>query len=345
MYNTVAEMHIALDMGLQHINSNRKQSISPDHKDMALNYAVLQFIETRISPKSNRKLEGLEETTKRYDDLKDLQKPFKSKVYKDGSEYFIIFPSDYYRFISAGAYVKFSKFDHPTAHISNPIAYQTLAFKDDTSTTQTYVNFTLKRGNNVIFDIKDYKGLPDLYNADSKFMIINLILEEVNKIKDIEIYWETWGDVYLKDNFIIISKDTFYLNYGDSISELVKSINNVLSLTSFSDKGDKLVDIDLISNRDKFSYRSNYYLNKNRHINPLATISRNRLIVEIGDNFIISDCILEYYKKPRLISHRHNQSCEIQINREIIDLAVQKLKAYIKDEGYQHVVNENQIIE
>jgi len=52
MYNTVKEMHIALDMGLQQIDSNRKQSISPEHKDMALNYAVLQFIETRSNPKT-----------------------------------------------------------------------------------------------------------------------------------------------------------------------------------------------------------------------------------------------------------------------------------------------------
>lgn len=350
MYNTVTEMHIALDLGLQHINSNRKQSISVDHKDMALNYAVLQFIETRTSPKSNRKGEGLEETFKRYEDLEELKRTYKSKVNVSDNNSFIIFPSDYYKFISAGANVKFSKFDLPTPHIDTTIVYHTLLFSDDSSANQTYENFKLTKDGNTIFDATSYKGLPDLYGADSKFMIINLVLEEINKLNDVDIYWESWNNVYKKDSFIIISKHSNYtLSYGKidntGLSKPVLSVAKEIKVKHFNIKGDKIADIDLISSMHKYSARNNYHNNRNRHLNPLGIISSKQLVIEQGYNFVVTDCEIEYYKKPRLISYRHNQSCEITVNREIIDLAIQRLKAYIKDEGYQHVVNENQIIE
>ena len=346
MYNTVTEMHIALDMGLQHINSNRKQSISIDHKDMALNYAVLQFIELRTSPKSNRKGEGLEETYKRYDDLQELKRTYKSKVYTSGDDrVFSIFPVDYYKIISAGAYVKYSKFALPTPNTLDKVVYQILPFRDDTSTTQTYTNLVIARGSNKVFDSNTYKGLPELYGSDSKFMLINLILEEVNKVKDVDIYWEYWNDVYEKDSFIIISKDNFSIYYSSISKKPIISTPKEVNLHTYSVEGSLAVDVDLISSFNRFSFRSNYHHSRNRHLNPLATINQHRLFVEQGDNFVVTHTELEYYKKPRLISYRHNQSCELTVNREIIDLAVQKLKAYIKDEGYQHVVNENQIIE
>ena len=41
MYNTVKELHIALDERLQQLNSNRKLVLYPEQKDARLNEAVM----------------------------------------------------------------------------------------------------------------------------------------------------------------------------------------------------------------------------------------------------------------------------------------------------------------
>ena len=341
MYNTVKEMHIALDMGLQHINSNRKQSITPYHKDMALNYAVLQFIENRTNPTTNVRKEGLEDTQKRYDDIRELKASVISNTLVDDNV-FAILPKDYYKLISAGARVKYFKSNKVKPNSTRVYHYYKLKLPNDAS--GKYRNFKIIKYHNtsssVIFN-STVENLPDFYTADAKFMLVNSILNTVDE----QVYWEKWNDVYAKDSFIIIgdSGTSYTITYDGQTSN---SNYNTAQYNSYVNQpGDNLVPIDLISSEHEFESSSNYYTSKNRHYNPKGSIFNNRLVVYENDNFIISFVVFNYYKKPKLINHRTNQSCEISVNREIVDLALQKLKAYIKDEGYQHIVNENQIME
>lgn len=356
MYSTVTEMHIALDMGLQHINSNRKQSISVDHKDMALNYAVLQYVETRTNPKTNIKKEGLEETQKRYDDLEDLKRSATLTCYKDSSRVFTPLPKDYYKLISAGGLVTFSRFVRHTADQSKSFNTHILTFPTSASDIE-YSNFKIFKKptttsdgsigiqvDSIVFDASEYPNLPLLYREDSKFMLINLILEELNKREDLEVYWEKWNGHYVKNSLLIIdsSKVGYTMSYSDTI---VYSILKPNQFNHYKELTGRVYPIDLFSSRHEFEALVNPYYDRNSHLNPKGVIENGRFMLLEGQSFSISKCTIVYYKKPRLISFRHNQTCEITINREIIDLAVQRLKAYVKDEGYQHIVNESQIVE
>lgn len=349
MYNTVKEMHIALDLGLQHIDSNRKQSIGEDHKDMALNYAVLQFIENRTNPKTNIKREGLEDTQKRYDDIKDLKKSTSLVTYSlSDNKVYAILPQDYYKLISIGAKIRFSKFDLPSPYIKSEIKGLVLPFKDDKITSgTTFNNITITRNKKVIFTAKDYVGLPPMYKNDAKFMLINLILEELNKIEDIDVYWERWNKNYRKDSFIIVTskvEDSYNITYSNQSYDIKEEL--IVTSSKYQDDiGNRLVPVDLISSENEFEFQTSYHNTKNLHLNPKAVLEDDIIRAYEGEQFVIGNIDIVYYKKPRLISIRHNQSCELRVNREIIDLAVQRLKAYIKDEGYQHIVNESKIIE
>ncbi len=349
MYNTVREMHIALDMGLQQIDSNRKQSISPEHKDMALNYAVLQFVETRSNPKTNIKREGYEDTQKRYDDLRELKRSKELTTYDIDNKVFSILPVDYYKRISVGANVIYSKNELPSASNIDNYYYSILPFPDykGKHTSDIYRDFTISviadSNKETLFNINDFPNISKLYSSDAKFMIINLVLEH---IRDIEVYWETWNNVYKANSFIFVRKDQsahYRLSYKDI--DGVISNNHSTSYNKYPDKKGILRPVDLFSSEDEFNTLTNPYYQKNKHLHPGSYIENSRIMVYNGDNFIIPGIVLTYLKKPRLINLKANQSCELSINREIIDLAIQKLKAYIKDEGYQHIVNESQIIE
>lgn len=346
MYNTVKEMHIALDFGLQHIDSNRKQSISPEFKDLALNYAVLQFIESRLSEKSNRRQEGLEETSKRYDDLKDLKKVHTGVCYKgkSGDKVFIsTLPFDYYRYISFGANVHYNKFNLPVADNASTLLYQILPFKSGDSQGETYKNLKIEedRGgdrNDINYNMPNF----NLYGKDSKFVAINHLLEVINTTYGVEAYWENYDDIYEPNSFIIINSIPLTLSYDNYA---VTSKTKVKSRFKYGDITTSLVPCDVVSSEVAFDIRNTYYYNINAHRKPKLLIRKGYVEIQEGNKFAVSNYAIEYYKKPRLINYLTEQSCEIQVNREIVDLAIQRLKAYIKDEGYQHIVNENQIIE
>lgn len=343
MYTTVKEMHIALDMGLQHINSNRKQSISPYHKDIALNYAVLQFIENRTNPVTNVRKEGLEDTQKRYDDLRELKKSVLLDVLLDSNKPFVIFPGDYYKLISSGARTKYFNSNKPNPVKTKKLYYSIIPF---TRNMKEFDNFRItqnsKVGNTTLYDFSKDVGMKGMaLEEDIKFMIINNILS-----KSSNIHWEYWNDIHKPNSFIIIneSSDVGYTIGYDSIVE--KYYSNTVSYKSYASyPGDNIVPIDLISSQYEFEAQNNYYTSKNRHKNPMGFIEGSRLYLQTSDYFITSFVSVNYYKKPKTINHATGQMCELTINREIVDLALQRLKAYIKDDGYQHTLNENQIIE
>ena len=350
MYNTVKEMHIALDMGLQHIDSNRKQAISPEHKDMALNYAVLQFVETRSNPKTNIKREGYEDTQKRYDDLRELKRSVNINSTYNNGKVSAVLPHDYYKLVSIGANVVYSKYDLPDPSIGPETTAFILKFPDDSATGTVYNNFKITDSDGyttiTIFDIANYPKVSTFHSSDAKFMIVNLVLEHINSGNDrFKVYWENWNDLYVPESFIFIGKKnltTYTLSYSLTTTT---SEQKAYTYKYYPSSEGTLTPVDLFSSEDEFNIMGNHYYQKNKHLNPAAYIERNKVVVYNGNNFVIPSISLVYLKKPRLINFKAGQSCEITVNREIIDLAIQKLKAYIKDEGYQHIVNESQIIE
>ena len=348
MYNTVTEMHIAIDNGLQQLNSNRQQSIAPEVKDMALNYAVLQFIETRTNPKTNIKQEGLEETTKRYDDVRDLKRTYITKAYKYSKDKVAsILPSDYYKYIEFGCDVAYSKYNTFNTETKN-LDYFVLPFKTTKQGNKYYEDFIIKGDRDILFESRK-SNLPTIYSSDAKFMVINIVLEELNKIEGIDVYWEYYNTEYYKQSFVIVNSSNNIIHQEYSISydrNQYKGEHKSKTLETYKDISNTTErPIDLYSSDISFSQNSNHYYNANRQRNPSGELIDNEIIVKEGDNFIIDNVKLIYYKKPRLINYRHEQMCEIEINREIIDLAISKLKAYIKDEGYQLDKSEQQIIE
>jgi hypothetical protein len=353
MYNTVQELHNAIDLGLQHISSNRKQSISKFHKDMALNYAVLQYVDTRTSPRSNTKGKGFEENQKRYDDLRELKRVVTLPTYiptdfSGENRVYSILPSDYLRATITTSKVSYNKFGLVVSHAPSATSIAYLNFPDDMSSGAKYQNFRIDQtiGNNTttIFGISPMHRFPDVFSVDAKFMIINLVLNHFSRNDEIKVYWERYDSIYRPDTFIIVSNigGIFSLLYAGSQTN---SVSDVITRSMVTNTINKRAANDLVSSQYRSSMLDNHHYRRNRHSNPITTIENKRLYVDCDDTFVVPSVNLEYLKRPTVIDHVTNSMCELSMNREVIDLAVQRLKAYIKDEGYQHIVNENQFNE
>ena len=69
---TVAEMHFAVEQGLQKVGSNSFDTFLPEELDFALNKMQERFIKQRFLSKSDPKQSGYYGTQKRIDDLRVL---------------------------------------------------------------------------------------------------------------------------------------------------------------------------------------------------------------------------------------------------------------------------------
>ena len=341
MYTTVQQCHIAIDFELQQVNSNRKQSIDPNYYDIALNEAVIQFVETRSSSKGNIKREGFEESQKRYDDLKNLKTQTILKCLYDPEYYqraYCIIPSDYVKLIPSEIVISYNKegINEPalTSVNINLLKYDLSSFEFNTHPT-----IKLGLGNNQV-DVSS--AINTIKTDNGRFYAINVILDTLRRL-GYSVYYETFDNIYNPQTLIITSK------IGENIVNPIVGIpltsTDSISVKTFANYPNKQSSLDLLSTGDVRNSLDNYHASRNRHLKPISDIIGNRVNVYYNDNFTPVNFVFNYIKKPRLIDHITNTMCEITVTQELIKLAVLHLKGILKDEGYNISANEKIINE
>ena len=349
MYTTVQQCHVALDYEIQQINSNRKQAINPAYYDMALNEAVLQFIETRSSNKSNLKHEGFEESEKRYDDLKNLKRQRTFDCLVDTDYYqrgYIIFPSNYLKYTPSEVIISYNK-----QGLSTPVkaerSYSVMVYDLSKIVYPFPTTSSFKVG--VGADQVDISNLLRIVKSDrGKFYAINLIIDKLRNI-GYEAYYETFNGEYKHESLYVVSPLGKSLLTPITATNIVgvssKIILNVFDSADASQPSTHQSSIELLPTSAVRDVLNNYHGSRNRHSNPVADIIEDHLNIYYNDNFIPLKVILTYIKRPRLIDLNTNTMCEITVPQEVIKLAVLHLKGILKDEGYNISANEKIINE
>lgn len=344
MYTTVQQCHVAIDYELQQINSNRKQAINPAYYDMALNEAVLQFIETRSSAKQNLKREGFEESQKRYDDLKDLKRRVKLPCNVDSTyanSVYTLLPGDYLKMIPSEVAVSYSK--QGTVLTSNSIT-RTLKVYDLSKIVYPFNgSFVVVSGSTTI-DISD--SIKTVKTSRGKFYAINVIIDTLRRL-GYDVYYETFDSAYSPEKLYVLTSNApiiaSNLINNISIPISVTTVDTLLNTTSNLPTDQNA--LELVSSGDVRTILDNYHSSRNRHTNPICDLIGDRLNVYYNNTFAPVSVILNYIKKPRLIDHLTNTMCEITVPQEVIKLAVLHLKGILKDEGYNISANEKIINE
>lgn len=329
MYNTVKELHIALDERLQQLNSNRKLVLYPEQKDARLNEAVMQYINNVVSSKLNVKKEGFEDTQKRYDDIEELIRTITLSIYINESDNVIApLPYDYLHLINDRSILSYNCDGLSYTSQASVKAVTIIPFTADTAVAAPFYNsFKININGSAIFT-----SPLTIKSVESRFMIINCVLETLNSAGVYEIYWEYYLDHYEKNSFIIVKTPTVVttatITYG------VTTINGTLSTYSYTTYGIGQTFPNsvkrsnaLCSHEDVYDMLDNYYYNKNRHLKPISEIQRGFLKVFYNSTFIIKEVQIDYIKRPRLINLALNQSCELNCGEEIVAIAVQNIMA------------------
>ena len=345
---TIREMHISLDVHLNKIDSNKFANFQPEDKDLILNAAQIRFLKNRINDWSveSRGL-GFQEVQKRLDDVQQLVEPATLPVYKlDSDHVYAILPSNYFSLVDDASYVKRNCRGVDTTESATSLYYYELPLEG----LVPYTSLTITDGSvnpaATEVELLNVSNLPyytSISDEDLKFSLVNLIIQEVNKIDGYSAYYEVFNTTYKRDTMFIVKEtndlDILYLTdlaSGYSLNTL--SLTSITTSESITSKkfANRLTRTDIKNNLavDPFG--------KTIYHSPISEIKRGRLEIQHNDNFIIDSVAINYIRWPRLMDINFGSNCELSANvhHEIVDLAVQRMKAEISENNYAAIVQE-----
>lgn len=340
MYQTVKELHIALDQSLQAINSNRLGVIKEQEKDWLLNETQFRLIDIIIDP---RKRAGYEDDQVTYDMLLPVKKDVVLPVYNiDDTRGYAILPADYIHRDSINANVVFNCDRLRTDSIIDITnRYVTLDLLNISAPYFSNFKITV---NGIVFDATA-NNYASFNRLDALFMLVNTVIDFYRN-NDIEVYWERYADVYKQNTFYFIGKN------GSPINTAIIEYNGLTLASTILVKSRNTINTNnfTVLNNQPTSLESTEYIDDMlQHLffttvpnKPLITISDYLIMVYYTSDWFISSIKLRYIKRPTLINSVTGSMTELKnISDKIIQFTVQNIKAKIGDTSYQAIVNEN----
>ena len=352
--DSVKELHIKVASAINHIDSNRKQSILPEYIDMALNEGLLQLINNKTSKKGNAKQEGFEDSIKRMDDLESLKKTISlTPRIETNSSSFILKPHDYLRGTELEVSIAYDKtFITPVTKTGNIHLYIINIPMDFTGVvtsgrTRYYNDFRFVFGSfDYSFDASTNNKYP-IYSPEGRFMIIKDLLDSL-RISGYKATFEYYDNIYYKNCICIEAENIvndvdIYSSYAGYTS---KTHNHILyPYTTYNTIVNRDSACELVSSEFFSDIKSNSYYSKNRQAKVIATMKGNRFYFLRSNAFTINDVKLTYLASPISYNLAKEQQPNIPFTDELYNLVVAKLKSYLLHEGYNIQKNENLIIE
>ena len=316
----VQEMHVQFDSRLQRMNSNAFDIFYPAEKDILLNYAQNKLIRITLPPNEvNRKQQGSQITTKRYDDLQTLvtKKTIPMVILE---QYVLsgVLPYDFFDFITASSLLT----DNCKGVDLTTKANATLEYSDATPDL-------------VLAQVSDYPKFPTLSANNEKFLISNFAIYETNrKATEVKVYWEKFGSIYKPNNFIFVSTST-------NLDKILMNVKGALTAEGvFSDLNAEQYsaltgtmarkETRLIESQFIYSFLANPYQTTAAD-SPITELTDNQILFHHTANFATDSLEVVYYRKPKLINYFLDVSCELHEGRhdKIIDIAVEAASAFI----------------
>ena len=349
MYSSVKQLHIEIEQRIQQITSNRHRSIAPQFYDMVLNTTAISYIHSILSNKTNYKREGLDESSKRLDDLRTLKRKTGFKpviVESNNNSKYVYIPADCLQVINSNSKVKYDKFDIEQYGLMQVNLYSSILdfSKLNFENVNNCNKLVLKIGN-TIYDITDLLQFIQ-YDEDKgdTFEFINLLVDRL-RFNNYNAYLNKFDNKVYNQGIYILFDDALIsvsLNAYDNTSKsidlgiVVKNNTRVIDIINPIEnttiRQNDLIPTELIS--DTFN---NYYLNKNRHLNPITEVVNDRLNVYTDKTFIIDSVDISYIKKPILFNSELNQMSDMTITPEFLDDVVSNILLILKDDSFQYV--------
>ena len=346
----VLEMHLAIQQGVDKINSLQADMLLPEEIDLELNKAQIKFINTKYG-RNNSMGKGFEQTQKRIDDLRTLVTEYENSVtYKDqlSSDFWVDtfkLPIDYMYLVSQRSDVKINNCEDVTWYLQNslPTNFFTVGMNDFVMNNSNgnstdfidSIHMMADPLNPVLGDqiLWTNSGLW-VYPSDSDNVRLDILSISV---AGIQVFWEQYGEITVPGNFIFIVDTAVYpwFNWDMSITNATSGSNLQTSIIGQDSLGNTLTtgyaqyedstyggkrDIDggeTVNAVNKFIQHDDIFtllddpFNTTKHTSPLTTIRGSYIDLYTSAIFIIDKVKITYIRKPAEISLNLSIDCEL----------------------------------
>ena len=369
----VQQMHLAVQQGVDKINSLQADVLLPQEIDIELNKSLIKFIATRYG-KNNIYRKGFEESQKRIDDLRNLvtefsgQTTFKEELNNNTWVDTFSLPTDYMYLISQQSKVV-------TRTDCKPIGWQEqIPAASDTPDLNPYFTIGLSEFvcNNNTEIAHGIVLMEELYNGslgaltiwvNSGFIFPQDIGALITDITDnppagIMIYWEQLNNLNYPGQFIVtVNTDVIpwfewdasvgtvsTLVASDSSGNVLQTATGINSSLSFDarrvstseDINTNTVGNTFVQHDDIFTLLNDPF-NTTKHTDPLTTIRGNNIDIYTNAIFIIDAVKITYIRNPKKISLSLGIDCELpeHTHQTVVDMTVSSILEGISDPRYK----------
>ena len=339
MFSTAKECHIYIDGVIQQSSSNRKQSIAPEHIDMILNNAVLEYTSSRFPNSYN--LKDIEDTLKRYTDFSSLKKSISGGGIVVDEEKVVKFvkPFDSVKIQSVSCnYIRpFKDINVGGAKHFRGI----IAISDDIYKSSDFILtvFYSKNGNGVAKNISFNSVLNKIKSGNGMFYLYDNMLDVLRNIYGLNAHYNSYNENGLREIIIDFPIGYSLINLVTTNPYVNCKIEDTLVRSSKFNVGKK-VNCSVMSEINADISLSDYYRSQNLHLDPIVTIESETVDVHFTD-FLPTFIDIKYIKKPKLFNISTGQVPEISITKDFLDYAVKEFLLILNSNNFEKVVNEN----
>lgn len=348
----VKEMHIEVDLSLQKIASNRTRKLLPQEIDWLLNKCMDRFIRTRARPKmmpNGAKTGGFEMIQDDVDAIKALIRPgIVLPAYRfDDRRVQAALPGDYMYLLQDESVIKrippgvSPSVTYGTQYLNTfPIYPSTLTKAPYYQHVQTLVNGTLA------FDIQSYVANRQQQwgGFSSSDEIWGIISPMFNQLRDqgYNVYWEYYGGHFRPRSVIIVTPAA--ITGQTTIDGVSTAIIAGTAPLQFMDapyeaeyQSNRLTPSNLVSSLLEVAFYGT------QPEFPISEITDRSIYVYYRKDFIVSNVVISYIRKPRRISLILGVDCELspEYHDMICDMTVEYTKAMIADPNWEVKLQDN----
>lgn len=316
----IHEMHIAIDIWLQKMNSNSRRDIVAEEKDFILNSVINDFVNQKIRKNRSFGDYGFEEDEVDAESLSSLLVQFKRvSVFPSKSEDYFLevrLPADFRNFISfqavtAPVHCMTSEEKLLPKTVENTVYLYVFKITLPTSEGPFYTELNLEWGETST--IKKSQGTSDPLGSKFIFNAIKSMEELPSDI--IDIYWEKYPNRFPQKDTIVIKSNT-NLEVNPSIrfdntaiiATKVTLTENMIATHPYN------TTFSAISRRIKSQYISviqDSSFERSTFKNLVLAIEDTKLLIPNDETFIVTIGALSYIKKPAEVSLSLGIDCDL----------------------------------
>lgn len=298
----IGEMHIAINQGLQKINSFQVDIFLPQELDLEINKNIQRFVEQRYSKLSNLKKQGFEESQKRIDDLRTLVVEYSSTTSYKGQI-------------------------GPVHHIDSfalPTPGSSLGGED-------YLHLLNIRA---LIEYVGCKPVEWQFGIISETCACSVLVpgatlaqQEINC--GLIVPAGIWQCTTTLSDYRMIG--SYQTNANGSLA--TDANGNFILL---SDKSTTVSGCKYCQHDDIFELLNDPF-NTTKYTKPLYTIIDNNLDIYTDNTFIVGNVKITYLKYPTVVNVITGVDCDLPLytHQEIVDMTINSLLEAISDPRYQ----------